>query len=357
MFHTTLKSHAAGALSGPEREARATGDGCFHRNASASIVELDTTALDEPRSSRLGALRRSLRPEEAGVSARTSDARARRPGRSRRTRAPTRLLAFERGSDGVCVGRPLAGHFIGRLFRDASHSAASGSGHAPGSTSARGSGCDARQSVRQVVGPEDRGLRGDEAGRGIVEDVALEATPVALVGSEVAASPAAGSVGLEGMQLRPSTRGDLEHLAAIEVAGVDDEGDAWVALEQLSEPLTIPRSATRKLALPTGTRAVARSARFVRPSLRAPRGLAEEPVEVNAIVDGPRGASTALGHEAMLPGAIRRWPGGRICATREEIRLSPTARICDVRREGIVAPPGARGGRTGARRRGGSARR
>jgi hypothetical protein len=46
----------------------------------------------------------------------------------------------------------------------------------------------------------------------------------------------AGSVGFEGMELGPSPRGDLQHLPAIEVAGVDDEGDAWVALEQLSEP-------------------------------------------------------------------------------------------------------------------------
>jgi hypothetical protein len=38
------------------------------------------------------------------------------------------------------------------------------------------------------------------------------------------------------MELRPSPRGDLQHLAAIEVAGIDDEGDAWVALEQPSEP-------------------------------------------------------------------------------------------------------------------------
>jgi hypothetical protein len=131
---------------------------------------------------------------------------------------------------------PLAGHFSGRVLRDTSHSAASRSGHDPGRTPARYSRGGARQSVRQVAGPEDRRLQGDEARRGIVEDVALEATPVALVGSEVAASPAARSVGLEGMELRPSPRGDLQHLAAIEVASVDDEGDAWVALEQLSEP-------------------------------------------------------------------------------------------------------------------------
>src|SRR5919106_2662901 len=96
--------------------------------------------------------------------------------------------------------------------------------------------CDARQLVRQVAGPENRRRQGDEARRGIVEDVALEATPVALIGSEVAASPAARSVGVKGMEFGHPPRGDLEHLAAIEVAGVDDEGDAWVTLEQLSEP-------------------------------------------------------------------------------------------------------------------------
>jgi hypothetical protein len=49
-------------------------------------------------------------------------------------------------------------------------------------------------------------------------------------------SPAARSVGIERMELRRSPRGDLQHLAAIEIAAVDDEGDAWVAFEQLSEP-------------------------------------------------------------------------------------------------------------------------
>ena len=75
-------------------------------------------------------------------------------------------------------------------------------------------------------GPSAQGRRSASWDR---EDVALEATPVALVRSEVAASPAARSVGLEGMELRPSPRGDLQHLAAIEVARVDDEGDAWVS--------------------------------------------------------------------------------------------------------------------------------
>ena len=59
---------------------------------------------------------------------------------------------------------------------------------------------------------------------------------MALIGSEVAASPAARSVGVKGMEFGHPPRGDLEHLAAIEVAGVDDEGDAWVTLEHLSEP-------------------------------------------------------------------------------------------------------------------------
>jgi hypothetical protein len=96
--------------------------------------------------------------------------------------------------------------------------------------------CDPPQSVRQVAGPEDRRLERDEARRGIVEDGALEPTPVAFVRSKVAASPAARSVGVEGVELRPSSRRDLQHLAAIKVAGVDEERDAWVALEQLSEP-------------------------------------------------------------------------------------------------------------------------
>jgi hypothetical protein len=35
---------------------------------------------------------------------------------------------------------------------------------------------------------------------------------------------------------RPSPRGDLQHLAAIEVAGVDDEGDTWLPERSHARP-------------------------------------------------------------------------------------------------------------------------
>ena len=52
---------------------------------------------------------------------------------------------------------------------DTSGSAASGSGREPERMTARGPRCDARRSVREVAGPEDRRLQGDEGRGGIVE--------------------------------------------------------------------------------------------------------------------------------------------------------------------------------------------
>ena len=205
---------------------------CCYRVGSE---RLDDVAGDH-RNGRMGAVRVTVR-QTAALSAivdRPLHSRLVQGGRGGldRRRARSRLnagatgCAFDAPSPGISAGvacgtphtpRPAEAATIRRERSQAGplrRAAVSRTGRGPG-------------------GPSAQGRRSASWDR---EDVALEATPVALVRSEVAASPAARSVGLEGMELRPSPRGDLQHLAAIEVARVDDEGDAWVALEQLSEP-------------------------------------------------------------------------------------------------------------------------
>ena len=91
------------------------------------------------------------------------------------------------------------------------------------------------QSVRKVACPERCRFQCDESRRGIVEDAVLEATPMSLVGAEIATSPATSPIGVEGLDLGRSACGDLQYLTAIKIAGIDHEGDAWVSINQLPE--------------------------------------------------------------------------------------------------------------------------
>jgi hypothetical protein len=107
-----------------------------------------------------------------------------------------------------------------------------------------------RCSVRQVASTEHRRLQDDESRRRVAEDVSSEATPVALVGPQIASSPAARTVRVEGPYLGCSPRRNLQYLAPVEVTRVHDERDAWIALDQGSELRPSPGQPPERLLFP-----------------------------------------------------------------------------------------------------------
>lgn len=122
-----------------------------------------------------------------------------------------------------------------------------------------------------------------------------------LVLSQIAASPTTRPIRVKGAQLRRSPRGDLQHLPAIEVAGVHDKGDAWITVKLLSELRPPPGQPPEGLLFPQiPERAHGRPAPA---EGRHPRyeWLTKESVEVEAVVDRPPAHWCTIDHGRMMP--------------------------------------------------------
>ena len=104
--------------------------------------------------------------------------------------------------------------------------------------------------VRQIASAQRRRSEPHEARRRVMKDAFCEASPGALIRTEVATTPATRAIGVECQQLRLTAGHDLQHGAGGKVAGVDDERDARVALEQYGQARPASRQPPECVLLP-----------------------------------------------------------------------------------------------------------
>lgn len=152
-----------------------------------------------------------------------------------------------------------------------------------------------------IACPERCWFQYDESRGRIVEYAVLESSPAALVGSQIATSPAASPIGVEAPDLGRSAGVDLQHVTALQIAGIDHEGNAWVSIDQPPELRPPSREPPKGMFFPqVPDRAHGRTDQSTCCDTREDR-FSEEAVQVETFLDRPTFACPPVAHRVMIP--------------------------------------------------------